>query len=94
MAYTIRMVPPTCPECPELIAKMRMAFTEAEAIIHEADAVIQGSKTSEHAGEWWQIKQRWEKAHRDWVVAAANLKNHLATPPGQGVSPSLNAQMS
>jgi len=77
-----------CPDCDVLFGQLHPAITEADAIIVEAGTVIQADKPSEHVDEWRLIRERWEKAHKTWVLAAMNLKNHVvtthqSTPPAQ-----------
>jgi len=68
-----------CPDCDVLFAKVHSAITEADEVIEEAGTLIQANKPSEHVDEWRQIREQWDHARRTWVVAAMNLKNHVAT---------------
>lgn len=82
------MAPPTCPDCLALLAEMESAITEANATIQEGESLIYTGKPPEHIEEWRQIMELWENAHRRWVIAAKNFRNHIATkhqgtPPGR-----------
>ena len=76
------MLSVSCTDCVGLFCEMRSAITEAKSILQDAGGRSRARYVPiEDVNEWGQITERWENAHRDWLVAAANLKNHFATHP-------------
>ena len=67
----------SCQDCRALFVEMRSAVDDAKAIVAEAGELIHASKPSEHLDGWWQTRDRWQSAHRRWMLASAELKNHL-----------------
>ena len=67
-----------CPDCFAFFGEMRWAVNKSKSITEQAGILIHASKPSEHADEWWQLREHWEDAHQEWVLAAQNLKSHFA----------------
>ena len=70
-----------CRDCCVLFDVMRSAAKQATAIARQARILIHAIKPSEDIDEWEQIRERWEAVRIKWVLAAADLNNHLVTAP-------------
>jgi hypothetical protein len=70
------MLASSCAYCLELLAEMRSAIMETNAILDDIRARRRaGNWPGAHAQEWWQRAQ-----HR-WVDASTDFTTHIATHP-------------
>jgi hypothetical protein len=68
------MVAVSCPYCLALLAEMRSAIMEADAIIEDSRAWIRLSDLpAANVNEWYR------NARHRWLDASADITNHVAT---------------